>query len=116
VPWQDWVFSVGGFIMLLSLLPTLRGDQKPALTTSAMTSVLVFCFTLTMASLGLWLSALANAGMSVAWGILAVQRYQITRREKHEGVIAQIEEEVDVTLGLEDEAAAVSPETEPRPA
>ena len=39
--WQDWVFSIGGFVVLVSLIPTIRGDQKPALTTSAMTTVLM---------------------------------------------------------------------------
>jgi hypothetical protein len=51
VPWQDWVFSVGGFIMLLSLLPTLRGEQKPALTTSVMSTALIAFFAFTMATL-----------------------------------------------------------------
>jgi hypothetical protein len=68
-----------------------------------------------MLTLGLWLSAVANAGISAAWGLLAVQRYQMTRREKHEGVLAQIEEEVlEVALGMDDQAP--EPEKDAQPA
>jgi hypothetical protein len=116
MPWQDWVLSIGCFLILLSLIPTIRGDQKPALTTSVMSAAIVAVFAFTMTTLGLWISGLANGGIAIAWSVLAVQRYQIVRREKQEGLIAQIEEEVDVTLGLEDEATSDQPETEPRPA
>jgi hypothetical protein len=115
MPWQDWVLSLGGFVILLSLFPTIRGDQKPALTTSVMSAVIVGVFTFTMATLGLWFSALANGGIAVAWAVLALQRYQTVRRARQEGIIAQIEDEVEVTLGLDDEPSAVQPETEPRP-
>src|SRR4051794_35312814 len=78
--WQDWVFSVGGFLILASLIPTLRGEQKPALTTGVMSFVLVAIFACTMATLGLWLSAFANALISLSWGTLALQRWQADRR------------------------------------
>jgi hypothetical protein len=111
--WQDWVFSIGGFVVLLSLVPTIRGDQKPALTTSAMTVVLMGVFTFTMATLGLWLSALANAGIGVAWGVLAVQRYTATKRASRAGDLEQIETEVvDVALGGDEPL----PDKEPQPA
>jgi hypothetical protein len=74
--WQDWVFSVGGLVVLVSLLPTIRGVEKPALATSVTTFILVAIFAGTMASLHLWLSALTNALISLAWGILALQRYR----------------------------------------
>jgi hypothetical protein len=103
VPWQDWVFSAGGFLILLSLIPTLRGDQKPALTTSVMSAAVVASFAVTMATLELWLSALANGGISLAWGVLAMQRYTVTKRERHAGILAQIETEVvDVAISREE--------------
>jgi uncharacterized membrane protein YqgA involved in biofilm formation len=80
--WQDWVFSIGGFLILMSLIPTLRGEQKPALTTGVMSFVLVAIFACTMATLGLWFSAFANALISICWGTLALQRYQADQREK----------------------------------
>jgi hypothetical protein len=110
--WQDWVLSVGAFAILVSLVPTIRGEQKPALTTSIMSTVIVATFGVTMATLGLWLSALANVLISAAWALLAYQRYAATQRERKAGVLAQIEAEVEVSLGMEDEASA----TEARPA
>ena len=74
--WQDWVFSVGGLFVLVGLVPTIRGEQKPALATSLLTTTLVAIFAATMASMSLWLSALTNALISAVWGILAVQRYR----------------------------------------
>jgi hypothetical protein len=99
MPWQDWVFSIGGFIVLASMVPTVRGHQKPALSTSIITFVLVGIFAFTMATLGLWLSAVANAGMSLTWGVLALQRYRQTSMP----VIEQIEDEIEDVLHAEDE-------------
>ena len=96
--WQDWVFSVGGFILLASLIPTIRGEQKPALSTSIMFAALITIFSVTMATLDLWLSAVANAGNAAAWAVLAVQRYSAVRREKREGVVEQLEEELRETI------------------
>jgi hypothetical protein len=100
--WQDWVFSVGGFLIFASLVPTIRGADKPALTTSAFTCVLIFIFTFTMATLGLYLAAVANSSCAIAWGILAYQKYTQVRQERHENAFVQIEHEIEVTLGEDD--------------
>ena len=91
--WQDWVFAVGGGLVLVSLIPTIRAEQKPALTTSLMTSVLVVVFASTMLTLHLWLAAATNYAISAAWGLLALQGYQQKRRG-NEGVLPRIEEEI----------------------
>ena len=78
--WQDWIFSLGGFLILVSLVPTLRSAQKPALSTGVMSFVLVAIFAATMVTLGLWFSAFANALISLCWGVLALQRWQADRR------------------------------------
>lgn len=100
--WQDWVFSVGGFLIFASLIPTIRGADKPALTTSAFTCFLIWVFTFTMASLGLFLAAIANSSCAIAWGVLAYQKYRQAQRERHESALAQIEHEIEVTLGEEE--------------
>jgi hypothetical protein len=94
VDWQDWVFAIGGLLVLVSLVPTIRAEQKPALTTSLMTTVLVFIFASTMVTLGLVLAAVTNYGISAAWGLLAFQGYQQQKRAKHEGMLPQIEDEI----------------------
>ena len=85
--WQDWVFSLGGFLVLASLVPTLRGAQKPALATGVTTMVLVAIFAATMMTLGLWLSAFANALISLTWGVLALQRWRSDRMATIELVV-----------------------------
>ena len=101
MPWQDWVFFLGGLIVLVSLLPTIRGTQKPALATSLTTFVLVAIFAVTMASMNMWLSALINAAISLAWGVLALQRYRndaVRRRKVQSRAQSRI---VDVPAGSE---------------
>ena len=114
--WQDWAMSIGAFAILLSLVPTIRGDQKPALTTSVMSVVILGLFAFTMATLGLWLSSIANVGICFAWAVLAWQRYTAMKRERHAGILAQIETEVvDVAIGG-DEYDPGQPEKGPQPA
>ena len=108
MPWQDWVLSIGGFVILVSLIPTIRGDQKPALTTCALSSIIVALFAFSMATLGLWLSAVANAGIAVAWAVLAVQRYTAIRLQRRTGLFSQIEDEVEVSLGTDDDVDAAA--------
>jgi L-lactate permease len=105
--WQDWVFSLGGFLILVSLVPTLRGAQKPALSTGLMSFVLVAIFAGAMVTLGLWLSAFANALISLSWGFLALQRWQADRASRTEAVETDPESALVVhTAGLVAAASA----------
>jgi len=92
--WQDWVFSVGGFIVLASLVPTPRGPDKPALTTSLMSAILIAIFGVTMATLSLWLSAVANWLVAMLWSAIALQTIRKAREERHVSALTQIEHEI----------------------
>jgi amino acid permease len=83
--WQDWVLGTGAFLVLFSLLPTIRGPHKPALSTSVMTSILGSIMTITLATLGLWLSATANGAVSIAWIAIALSTIR-QRRAVRAGV------------------------------
>lgn len=102
--WQDWVMSFATFVLGASLIPTIRGDDKPALSTSILTTVFVGVIAAVMASMGLWLSAFANAIIVVAWGVITTQKYQQITGEWRSVVVA-LEEEI--TSGIQ--------ENEPRP-
>jgi hypothetical protein len=80
VSWQDWVLSAGSFLVFVSLLPTVVGPDKPALSTSVMSTVLVIVVASTLATLDLWLSAAANYVVAVAWLTIAVQT--VLRRQR----------------------------------
>ena len=74
--WQDWVFTVGGLVMLLTLVPTIRGEQKPAVATSVGNVGIVLVFAGAFVSLGLWFSVVMNIFIAIAWAILGFQRWR----------------------------------------
>jgi len=73
--WQDYVFTIGQFIFLVALIPTIKGKDKPALSTSVATTLILLVFVYTYFSLKLLLSATASLSIAIAWGTLAVQKY-----------------------------------------
>ena len=74
--WQDWVFSVGQWIFIIALIPTIRGKQKPELSTSVITGIILAVFAFTYYTLSLLVSALSTSLVSTAWFILAYQKYR----------------------------------------
>lgn len=93
MPWQDWVFSISGIVLGASLIPTIRGDDKPALSTGVLTTIFVFILATTMTTMGLWLAAVTNYFIVGAWATISMQKYQQIRRQRH-SVIEEIEEEI----------------------
>ena len=93
MPWQDWVFAVCGVILGASLIPTIRGHDKPALSTGLITTILVAVLTVTMTTLGLWLSAATNLLIVAGWGTITYQKFQQIREERR-SVIDELEEEI----------------------
>ncbi len=60
----------------LALLPSLTSKDKPALTTSASTGLLLGLFAVVYVSMGLYFATVSTAIGSVMWIILAYQKYQ----------------------------------------
>jgi len=81
--WQDWVFSVGQIIFLVALIPTIRGKDKPAITTSVITSIILAIFAFTYFSLKLRFATLTSIAMTTAWATLAVQKYLQNSPRRH---------------------------------
>lgn len=79
--WQDLIFTVGQLFFVIALIPTVRGKDKPAFSTSLITSLILLGFALTYLTMALWGSALFAFLNAVAWGILAVQKYAIDRKK-----------------------------------
>lgn len=73
--WQDWVFSVGQWVFILALLPSVFGKDKPALSTSLMTGTVLAIFALTYITLSLLLAGISTSLSSAVWFVLAVQKY-----------------------------------------
>jgi hypothetical protein len=54
--WQDAIFGIGGIIFLVSLIPSLAGDDKPAAVTSLATGLTLYAFLVVHASYKLWIA------------------------------------------------------------
>lgn len=78
--WQDLVFFTGSWIFIISLIPTIRGKQKPEFSTSAITAIILVIFSISYLTLGLFLSAFATVGTATCWGILAYQRAKQSKK------------------------------------
>lgn len=83
MPWQDWIFTIGQFIFVIALIPTIRGKDKPAFITSLITTTILYSFSLTYITLGLWGSAIFASLNATAWVILALQKYRLNRNSKN---------------------------------
>ncbi len=78
--WQDIVISVGQYIFALALLPSIFSADKPALSSSVLTAVVIIVFGATYVTLGMWSSAIASAVLALGWSVLAFQKYTQKRK------------------------------------
>lgn len=72
--WQDWIISIGNFILFLGLLPSITSKNKPAKTTSLLYTFVLSAIVISLVSLELWLSAFGTLLNALAWGILFLQK------------------------------------------
>ena len=75
--WQDVVIMVACFGFAIALIPSIRGKNKPAKSSCAMTAILLAAIAISFATLGLWLSFASEITAIIAWGILLFQRRDI---------------------------------------
>ena len=78
--WQDIVLSVGSFIFVISLFPSVLSKDKPAITTSIINGVVLAIYVFTYFSMGLSITALSCFILAVLWFILAFQKHKIISR------------------------------------
>jgi len=76
IVWQELIFTVGGFVFFLALLPSIFSKDKPAFATSVVTASFLSLFVVAFASLELWWSAIAQAAGALAWWILTLQSWK----------------------------------------
>jgi hypothetical protein len=73
--WQDFIFTAGNIIFALALIPSILSKNKPAISTSLITGIMIYIFSLSYFSLTLWFSAIASFISGSLWLILALQKY-----------------------------------------
>jgi len=73
--WQDLVLAAGGFVIVASLVPTLRNAAaRVPLSTSVTLGTVLTIYVGTFASLGLWLAAAGTAAQVGCWAFIAARR------------------------------------------
>lgn len=75
--WQDTVIALCQLSFVPALIPTIRGAEKPALTTCIMNAVIVCAIAVTQATLGLWYSVSTSSLTVIAWIVLTVQKLRM---------------------------------------
>lgn len=75
------MLSVGSWVFTIALIPSVLSKDKPALSSSAMTAVVLTGYVVVYITLSLWAAAstLLVAGM---WYTLAVQKVILDRKVK----------------------------------
>lgn len=76
--WQDYVFFVGSFLFFIALLPAVRSDQKPPLSSCLLTFSVLITFAFADWTLHLYLAASMTLLTIAAWGMLAYQQFRNT--------------------------------------
>lgn len=74
--WQDIVLSIGGYIFIAALIPSILSDDKPALSSSLFTGSILSVFAVVYGTLGLWSSAISTALLALTWLFLGWQKWR----------------------------------------
>lgn len=68
--WQDLVIALGSICFSLALLPLIRQNSKPPLSTASLTTFWLFAYVIVFATLGLWFSAITAFVNGSLWAII----------------------------------------------
>lgn len=74
--WQDIVLSLGGYIFIIALIPSVLSSDKPALSSSLLTGAILGVFAVVYATLDLWSSAISTSLLALTWLVLAWQKWR----------------------------------------
>jgi len=77
--WQDIAISIAQWVAIVAMLPSVFGKDKPALSSSLLTTACIALFFVSYLTLGLIVSAISSAFLLVTWSTLAYQQWRIIR-------------------------------------
>lgn len=72
---QDWILTIGGILLSLSLIPYMLHEHKPPKHTSGLYFVVLLVFSICYATFSLWLTAVFTFITAVCWLILLIQAW-----------------------------------------
>lgn len=73
MPWQDVVISIANLASAFALWPSIRSVEKPATRTAAITASALVATTISLLSLGLWISGSLMGFLCSMWFVLVIQ-------------------------------------------
>ncbi len=80
MPWQDAVFTFGQLFFFASLIPTIRGKEKPAFLTGFVTSMVLTIYVFIFWTLDLYMSVFFTALLASAWWVVTYQSWHKKRQ------------------------------------
>ena len=80
--WQDTVIALCQLAAVPAMIPSIRGNDKPAFKTSFLNAIIVSIITCMLFSLGLWFSTITASFIAICWSILAIQKWRIDSKKK----------------------------------
>lgn len=78
--WQDIVLTVGQFVFIIALLPSIFSKDKPAISTSVLNSSVLYIISYVNATLNLYGNAVGLFIVATLWAFLAIQKYLIDKK------------------------------------
>ncbi|HVT01364.1 MAG TPA: hypothetical protein VHE53_03990 [Patescibacteria group bacterium] len=80
--WQDFVFTLGNFVFIAALIPSITSKNKPAIGTSFLTGLTVLIFSIVYTTLNLWFTAAITFATSIMWFTLVFQSWKLKKKKK----------------------------------
>lgn len=71
--WQDFVIGAISVVFALGLIPSIRGNNKPAISTSLVTGVGLVVMGFVDLTLHLWITSIICVISGILWGVLLWQ-------------------------------------------
>lgn len=73
--WQDIVLSIGSWVFIVALVPSILGKDKPPASTSLLTGGILLIYVAVYYSLHLWVSVVSTGMLGLAWLFLGYQKF-----------------------------------------
>ncbi len=80
--WQDIILSVGSWIFTIALIPSVISKDKPALSSSLTTAIVLTVYAVVYVTISLWTAAASTVLVAVMWYTLAIQKIRLDRAAK----------------------------------
>lgn len=97
--------SLANILVMVSLIPSIRSDQKPHINTCLMNVLVSIIFVMAFSIIGLWIVVTWNVLIGMVWGYLTYQVYKISKKPKDHKIdpaIIKMEDEIDMLDGYAD--------------